>query len=177
MAPAVVSDFELPSREIPESAITPAPAAPSFNLFSLEKKTIAITGGGRGLGITLALAVVEAGGNAACLDILEAPAAEEWSYLTKVASSKGCGVSYHKCDVTNEKAMEEAIEDAPEEAEALDAPFWGAVACAGIQQQISAFDYPATEFNRILSVNVTGVFNTCKRSSYGAIGSKRLPHG
>ena len=162
MAPAVVSDIDLPSRPIPESSLTPAATAPSFNLFSLSKKTIAITGGGRGLGITLALAVVEAGGNVACLDILESPAAEEWSHLTKLAKSTGRSVSYHKCDVTDEKAVEDVIEAISEEAETLGAPFWGVVTCAGIQQQLSAFDYPAADFERILRVNVTGVFNTCK---------------
>ena len=162
MAPAVVSDVELPPNGVPESLETPAAVAPTFKLFSLEGKTIAITGGGRGLGITLAFAVVEAGGNVACLDILDSPLADEWAQLTKLAKASRRAVSYHRCDVTDETAVERVMEAIVQEAETLGAPFWGSIACAGIQQQIPALEYPAADFDRILRVNVTGVFNTCK---------------
>lgn len=172
MAPSVMSDIELPAQ-IPETAITPASNAPSFKLFSLEGKTVAITGGGRGLGITLALAVVEAGGNVACLDILEEPSPSEWAHLNKVAKAGGRGVSYRRCDVTDEAAVEQAVQSIESEAETTGAVFWGAIACAGIQQQISAFDYPAADFERILRVNVTGVFNTCKYTARALRDKKR----
>lgn len=162
MAPAIVSDIELPANGVPETAETPASTAPTFKLFSLEGKTIAITGGGRGLGITLALAVIEAGGNVACLDILETPSAVEWAHLTKLAKGMGRAVTYHRCDVTDESALDQVMKNIAAEADTLGAPFWGAVACAGIQQQIPAMEYPAADFDRILRVNVTGVFNTCK---------------
>lgn len=172
MAPSIVSDIELPAQ-IPETAITPASSAPSFKLFSLEGKTVAITGGGRGLGITLALAVVEAGGHVACLDILEEPSPSEWAHLNKVAKAGGRAVSYRRCDVTDEAAVEQAVQGIESEAEAAGAVFWGAIACAGIQQQISAFDYPAADFERILRVNVTGVFNTCKYTARALRDKKR----
>jgi hypothetical protein len=162
MAPAVVSDIDLPPHEVPETALTAASKAPTFKLFSLEGKTIAITGGSRGLGITLAIAVVEAGGSVACLDILETPSADEWAKLTKLAKSIGVTATYYRCDVTDEALMESVLESVAVDAETLGAPFWGAIACAGIQQQIPAIDYPAADFERILKVNVTGVFNTCK---------------
>lgn len=161
MAPAVVSDVELPAH-IPESHETQAANASTYKLFSLEGKTVAITGGGRGLGITLAIAVVEAGGNVACLDILDAPSPNEWAQLNQLARANRRFVSYHKCDVTSEESVEKTLADIAAEADKLNAPFWGAIACAGIQQQIPALDYPAADFDRILRVNVTGVFNTCK---------------
>ena len=162
MAPAALSDVELPPNGVPESLETPAAATPTNKSFSLEGKTIAITGGGRGLGITLALAVVEAGGNVACLDILDSPSADEWARLAKLAKASRLEVSYHRCDVTDEQAVEAVMEAVSREADALGTPFWGAIACAGIQQQIPALDYPAADFDRMLRVNVTGVFNTCK---------------
>lgn len=174
MAPAVVSDVELPAH-IPESHETQAASAPTFKLFSLEGKTIAITGGGRGLGITLAIAVVEAGGNVACLDILDEPSPNEWAQLNKLAKASRCSVSYHKCDVTSEEAVETTMKEIAREAETLNAPFWGAIACAGIQQQIPALDYPAADFDRILRVNVTGVFNTCKYTA--RLLKERKTHG
>jgi NAD(P)-dependent dehydrogenase (short-subunit alcohol dehydrogenase family) len=162
MVQAIVSDIELPTHEVPETAITPASRAPTSNLFSLKGKTIAITGGGRGLGITLAIAVVEAGGSVACLDILEAPSPGEWEELTKLTRASGVVATYHKCDVTEEASLERAIKAIAAKAQTLGAPFWGAIACAGIQQQLPALDYPAADFERIMKVNVTGVFNTCK---------------
>ncbi|TLD24932.1 hypothetical protein PspLS_05928 [Pyricularia sp. CBS 133598] len=137
----------------------------STSRFSLAGKTVAITGGGRGLGITLALAVVEAGGHVACLDILPEPAAAEWEALQKAASSAPGGplaCSYHRCDVTSEAEMEKVIDSIAEEAAGRGAELAGCVACAGIQQKTPALDYPAADFERILRVNVTGVFITAK---------------
>ena len=173
MAPAVVSDLEPSLTGVPESPETPAPVPPTFKQFSLEGKTIAITGGGRGLGITLALAVVEAGGNVACLDILESPSADEWAQLAKLAKASQRAISYHRCDVTDEGALETVIGAVAQEAERMGAPFWGAIACAGIQQQIPALEYPAADFDRILRVNVTGVFNTCKHTARMLQAKKR----
>lgn len=140
----------------------PPPPKTTPKLFSLQGKTVAITGAARGLGINLATAVVEAGGSVACLDVLPSPAAEEWSLLTKLALATKTSTSYRQCDVTDEAAVERAVAEIAAEARDGGAPFWGIVACAGIQQQLPAFDYPAADFERILRVNVTGVFNTCK---------------
>jgi NAD(P)-dependent dehydrogenase (short-subunit alcohol dehydrogenase family) len=161
MTPAIVSDIELPAS-VPESKETPASKASTYKLFSLDNKTVAITGGARGLGITLAIAVVEAGGSVACLDILEEPSPAEWAQLNKIATANKASVSYRKCDVTDENSVETSMKEVAAEADKAGAPFWGTIACAGIQQQIAALDYPAADFDRILRVNVTGVFNTCK---------------
>lgn len=164
MAPAaVVSDIALPAS-IPESNITPANASHT-DLFSLSKKTVAITGGGRGLGITLAAAVLEAGGHVACLDILEEPSPIEWAALQKSAKLSGLTVSYHRCDITNEEELSRIMDEIASEASRLQAPFYGAIACAGIQQKVPAVDYPAADFDRILRVNVTGTFLTAKHSA------------
>lgn len=160
---AVVSDTVLPSI-VPESEQTPANASHS-TIFSLSNKTIAITGGGRGLGITLAAAVLEAGGHAACLDILEKPSAVEWAALQKTAKLTGLHISYHQCDITNEEQLSRVLDEIAVEGMRLQAPFYGAIACAGIQQKIPAVDYPAADFERILRVNVLGTFLTAKHSA------------
>jgi sorbose reductase len=43
------------------------------DLFSLEGRVIVITGGARGIGLALAFAIAEVGGNIAILDALEQP--------------------------------------------------------------------------------------------------------
>ncbi|KAI8717295.1 hypothetical protein NCS52_00804800 [Fusarium sp. LHS14.1] len=150
MTPAIVSDIELPAQ-VPETKATPTSKASTPKLFSLEGKTVAITGGARGLGITLAIAVVEAGGSVACLDIRDEPSPAEWAQLNKIATANNSSTS-----------VESVMKAIAADADKAGAPFWGTIACAGIQQQMAAIDYPAADFDRILRVNVTGVFNTCK---------------
>ncbi|KAG6034257.1 hypothetical protein E4U40_004134 [Claviceps sp. LM458 group G5] len=132
------------------------------DLLSLAGKTVVITGAARGIGITLAMGIVEAGGSVACLDVLEAPVHTEWIKLQHLASLHGVAATYHHCDVTDEHAVEIVMDAVAANAETLGCPFWGTIACAGIQQTIAALEYPMVDFERILRVNVTGVFNTCK---------------
>jgi NAD(P)-dependent dehydrogenase (short-subunit alcohol dehydrogenase family) len=131
-------------------------------LFSLANRTVAITGGAQGLGITLALAVLEAGGHASCIDIQPAPSATEWSALQTLAHAKSLKISYHQCDITKEDELARVIDIIGAAAKAQNAPLRGAVACAGIQQTKPALEYPAEDFRRILDVNVTGCFLTAK---------------
>ena len=163
IAEPVVSDIALPSH-IPESSQTPS-AAPTNKLFSLANRTIAITGGGRGLGITLALAVVEAGGHAACIDILPAPSPLEWASLQKLANSSKTSVSYHQCNITDEGSISATLDRIAEIGSKASAPLYGTIACAGIQQKVPAVDYPVDGFRRIMDVNVTGTFLTIKHSA------------
>ena len=171
MASKPISDVEL-AKDIPESDITLASKTATPKLFSLAGKTVAITGGGRGLGITLAIAVVEAGGCVACLDILPSPSAPEWQQLTSLSQLNGLAASYRRCDVTDEKAVQKAMGEIAFEAEERGATFWGVIACAGVQQTGPALEYPMADFERIIKVNVTGVFNTCKYAAQILEGNK-----
>lgn len=159
----VVPDLALPA-DVPESRVTPANVSHTA-LFSLSKKTIAITGAGRGLGITLAAAVLEAGGNVACLDVLDEPAAEEWAAIEKTAKAAKLLLSYRRVDITDEDNLSKVLGEVAAEGAAAGAPFYGAIACAGIQQKTLAVEYPKTDFERMLSVNVTGTFLTAKHSA------------
>ncbi|KAI0466903.1 D-arabinitol 2-dehydrogenase [Xylaria cf. heliscus] len=134
-------------------------------LFSLSNKTIAITGGGRGLGITLASAVLGAGGHVACLDILAEPEVTEWATLREMAEGFGLGLSYHRVDVTDEEALSRIFDKIDLRSSHLGAPFYGSIACAGIQQSVPAINYAKVDFDRIQHVNVTGTFLTAKHTA------------
>jgi len=158
MAPGAVEAMaDSFSRHVPSTQI---PA-----LFSLRGKTVAITGGGRGLGLTLAFAVIEAGGHAALLDLLPEPSEPEYSALAKLAKSSCLTVSYRKCDVTSEAEVTTVLEAIEDEGSKVGAPLGGMVACAGIQQRVPALDYEASDFERILRVNVVGAFISVKRTA------------
>jgi NAD(P)-dependent dehydrogenase (short-subunit alcohol dehydrogenase family) len=168
MAPGIlsgslVSDTTLP-RNIPETQQTPSNRL-TDQLFSLKNTTTIVTGAGRGLGICLASAIIEAGGHVACLDILAEPAEAEWTNLEKIAKAAQLSVSYHRCDITNDEGLREVFASVSEEAQKRNAPLQGTVACAGIQQKLPALEYPAGDFERILGVNVTGAFLTAKNAA------------
>jgi NAD(P)-dependent dehydrogenase (short-subunit alcohol dehydrogenase family) len=151
----VVSDISLPA-EVPESYQTAA-NVPGDQLFSLKDQTILITGAGRGLGIELALGVVENGGHVAALDILETPS-DEWAHLQKTAKQRGVTVSYRKADITDEEDFKSAVAEISSRGRELKAPLQGAIACAGIQQKIPTLEYPVADFERMLRVNTVGMF-------------------
>ncbi|KAH6685885.1 D-arabinitol 2-dehydrogenase [Plectosphaerella plurivora] len=174
--PAATSDIELPAAPeypLPQSKDPLPTTAPFPSLFSLSSKTIAITGGGRGLGITFALAVLEAGGSAACLDILAEPSPVEWAHLTKIAAARNLSISYHRCDVTDEEATRTILDQVAADADARGAPFAGSIVCAGIQQKVPALEYPIADFERIQRVNVVGAFVTSKVTANILVERKR----
>ncbi|KAK5635816.1 hypothetical protein RRF57_011528 [Xylaria bambusicola] len=143
MSPAtIVNDLPLPTN-IPESHQTPANTSHNA-LFTLAGKVVVITGGGRGLGIALAGAVLEAGGHVVCLDILKEPAAEEWAALQKMAKQFNLEATYRK-----RRRAVEVMDEIDADATRVGAQFHGVVACAGIQQRIPAVDYPQADFERI----------------------------
>ncbi|RWA06378.1 hypothetical protein EKO27_g8716 [Xylaria grammica] len=160
---AIVNDLSLPA-EIPESQQTPANSSHNA-LFSLSNKLIVITGGGRGLGIALAAAVLDAGGHVVCLDVLKAPSAAEWAALEKTAKQLNRHLSYHECDIADEPMLEKIMGEIDRDAEKEGAQFYGVVACAGVQQRIPAVDYPQADFDRIQRINVTGTFLTAKHTA------------
>ena len=163
MAPGIVSDIELP-RDIPESQLSAA-NVPIEKAFGLKNRTIIITGAGRGLGITLAVAVLESGADAICLDILPEPSAEEWDVITRLQKSTGVRATYHRCDITNEEAVEKVVAECGEEARQRGKPVKGMISCAGIQQMVDAIDYPMDGFRRIMEVNVAGSFLISKHTA------------
>ncbi|KAI5366095.1 putative short-chain dehydrogenase/reductase SDR, NAD(P)-binding domain superfamily [Septoria linicola] len=165
MAPGAIADLAPPPvQPAPETKVSDA-NAPSPSLFSLAGQTIAITGGGRGVGITLAIAVIEAGGHVACLDVLPEPAEKEWGIIQSLAKKSGLTATYGKCDITNETDVQTTLDEIASRETSKTAPFSGIIACAGIQQKTLALDYPVEDFNRMLNVNVTGTFLTAKHAS------------
>lgn len=163
MSPSVVTDATL-SPDIIESRETSA-AARTGSLFSLDQRTIVVTGAGRGLGIVLAAVILEAGGDVVCLDILPVPSQVEWDRIIKIQKASGTHASYYQCDITNEDAVTAVLTEAAKEATKRGKPVRGLVSCAGIQHTTDAIDYPLDSFRRILEVNVTGSFLVAKNTA------------
>ena len=124
-----------------------------------------MTGAGRGLGITLASAVLDAGGDVVCLDVLPQPSEMDWAGITKIVEETGQNATYYQCDITREDHVQATLADAVSQAEKRRKPVRGLVSCAGIQQMVDAMDYPTDGFKRMLDVNVTGSFLVAKHTA------------
>jgi hypothetical protein len=85
MAPSAIVSDTTPPSQITEVNMENGNET-ICNIFSLSGQTVVVTGGGRGLGITLAIAAIEAGACVACLDILPEPSPEEWFQLQKLSN-------------------------------------------------------------------------------------------
>lgn len=171
MSPVTLDDLKVSDPPVAKHVDHAQKTVP--DLLSLRGKTIAITGGSRGLGMAIAYAVVESGAHVACIDILPSPSEPEWFGLLKLCKLSNLSATYHKCDVTNEGEVEQVIGDIEKLAEENGAPFSGMVTCAGIQQKVPALEYNPQDFERILRVNVAGSFLTAKWTARNFVEKKR----
>jgi NAD(P)-dependent dehydrogenase (short-subunit alcohol dehydrogenase family) len=128
--------------------------------FSLKDRVVIVSGGARGVGLTQAEALLEAGAVVHALDRLPQP--EKGSDFSRVseraASELGSRMSYHRVDVRDQKALGEIVGGIADKEGRID----GLIAAAGIQQETPALEYTAEDADKMLGVNVTGVFMTAQ---------------
>lgn len=159
MAPSVL-ETTIPDTTIagvPDSIQNPA-VARTDNLFTLDNRTVVITGGGRGLGIVLAAAVTEQNGDVVCLDLHEAPSMEEWATVQKLAFVRGVHAFYRKCDITDEATTRQVLQEIATEALQRNRPLRGLITCAGIQQMVPALEYPVEGYRKMLEVKYVQLY-------------------
>ncbi|KAJ5675507.1 Short-chain dehydrogenase/reductase SDR [Penicillium macrosclerotiorum] len=125
--------------------------------FSLAGKVVLVSGAGRGLGLTQAEALLEAGAKVYALDRLEEPATE-FAEIQQRAKELGTELQYRRIDVRDTELLNSVIEAIANTEGRMD----GLVAAAGIQQETPALEYSAKDSNTMFEVNVTGVFMTAQ---------------
>lgn len=111
----------------------------------LQSKVAVVTGGAQGIGLATAKALATQGYRVAILDLKGAVGA---------AADLGDDVLGIDCDVTNEPAVDAAFAQIANQFGRVDA----LVTAAGIVAVAPAMNFAASEFDRVLSVNVTGSF-------------------
>ncbi|PKY03901.1 short-chain dehydrogenase [Aspergillus campestris IBT 28561] len=126
--------------------------------FSLQGRTIILTGGARGIGLQLLQAIIAAGADVACLDLLPGPPTEALEQLKSQCGADSSVISFHQCDVTDEIAVQSAVRQIQQQAVAQRRPIRGLVNCAGTQIAGEALSLPGGDFRRVVDVNLTGSF-------------------
>ena len=125
----------------------------------LKNKTIVVTGGGQGLGLTMALTFAKCGANIALIDLNEDALK---SSVTKIEQA-GVKAKYYLANVSNEAQVESTFKQIATDFNGID----GLINNAGILRDgmfVKAKDGVVTkkmsleQFQSVIDVNLTGVF-------------------
>ncbi|UCD10188.1 MAG: SDR family oxidoreductase [Dehalococcoidales bacterium] len=127
---------------------------PLSKLISLDGKTAVITGGARGIGLAITRRLAEAG---AVVVIVDTDTAEAENAVSQL-KSQDVDARYVKCDVTVEAEVKKMINYLTEKAGRIDI----LVNNAGIYPRKSLEEMTGEDFQRVISVNLTGTF-LCSR--------------
>ncbi|KAF2205857.1 putative short chain dehydrogenase [Delitschia confertaspora ATCC 74209] len=126
--------------------------------FSLKDKVVLVSGGARGLGLTQAEALLEAGAIVYALDVLQEPSPGFHNIASRAEKELGTSLHYRQVDVRDVPNLNKTVSEIADKHGRLD----GLIAAAGIQQETPALEYSAEDANRMFAVNITGVFMTAQ---------------
>lgn len=124
--------------------------------FKLVDRVVLVSGAARGLGLTQAEALLEAGATVYALDRLPEPSPDFARIQKHAAEELGTTLHYRQIDVRDSEALNKTIVEIGDAEGRMD----GLVAAAGIQQETPALEYTQEDANHMFSINITGVFMT-----------------
>lgn len=124
---------------------------------NLSGRLALVTGAGQGIGAACAQALAETGATVICTDI-------DLARAESTAHSFGGAASARQLDVTNSSQLNELASQLP--------PLDILVCNAGIVSNVAAEDMTDEEWDRVINVNLSGVFKTCR-----AFGRRMLENG
>ncbi|HYZ72589.1 MAG TPA: SDR family NAD(P)-dependent oxidoreductase, partial [Chthoniobacterales bacterium] len=122
-----------------------------MNLFSLEEKVAIVTGAGSGIGQRIAVGLAEAGATVACFDLETSGGLVSTVERIEAAGRKAIAL---RGDVSRLEDLTKAIESVEKNLGALSL----AVNCAGIANAAPAEEMPLSQWQKMLDINLTGVF-------------------
>jgi NAD(P)-dependent dehydrogenase (short-subunit alcohol dehydrogenase family) len=135
-------------------------------LFRLDDQVALVTGAGSGIGQRLAVGLAEAGAAVALFDLPGSAGAAET--LRRVETTGGRGL-WTPGDVTS--AADLAVAVAAVEAQL--GPLSIALNCAGIANAAAAETMPQAQWQRMLDINLTGIFLSCQAEAAVMLPRKR----
>ncbi|KAL4951920.1 FAD binding domain-containing protein [Aspergillus filifer] len=126
-------------------------------MFSLKGRTALVTGGGRGCGLAFARGLASAGADVAVFDVIERSAD-----FDAIAGDYGVRTAYYTVDVSSPSSLKTGFEKFQSDfANKLDI----CVPCAGINRHFNFLDFPFEEHEKLLSVNVLGLYFTAQQAA------------
>ncbi|KAF8448042.1 hypothetical protein L210DRAFT_3610193 [Boletus edulis BED1] len=145
------------AKEDPNSVVRPK----IFDEFALTDRVGLVSGGNRGLGLEMAIALAEAGARVVyCFDLPKEPS-EEFKTSREYVSKLGNGsrLEYFCADVRNQELLWKKAEEIGDKEQRFDF----CIAAAGIlKPHMECLEYPGQEFRDVMEVNTTGVLFTAQ---------------
>ncbi len=132
------------------------------DLLDLTGKTALVTGGAMGIGEAIARRLAEAGASVLVCDA-DLEAAQQ---TCKVLREHGLTVRAVRCDVSQEQDVDHAVDQAMAWTGRLDV----LVNDAGIYPARPVLEMTATDFDRVLEVNLRGTFLMCRAAARVMVG-------
>ena len=126
-----------------------------MDLFSLAGRIALVTGAGSGIGQRIAIGLAEAGASVACFDLPSSAGLK--GTLEQIQGLKGRAISVTG-DVTQAGDLVKAVDVIEQDL----GPLSLAVNCAGIANAAAAEEMPLAQWQRMLDVNLTGIFLSCQ---------------
>ncbi|EXJ55385.1 hypothetical protein A1O7_08312 [Cladophialophora yegresii CBS 114405] len=133
------------------------------DLFSLDHRTIIVTGASGGMGLTVVKAILQFSADVIAVDCHEAAssAQEGMHYsrplrhqdLQRIAHETNTHLTYHHCDISNLESTSSVFGDAVSRARY---PLRGLVHCAAIGWTEPSINFPIEEAQQIVEVNLIG---------------------
>jgi NAD(P)-dependent dehydrogenase (short-subunit alcohol dehydrogenase family) len=127
-----------------------------FREFDLNGRVYAITGGGRGLGLAMAEALLEAGAKVHCLDRLETPHPDFQAAKEHSENNYGGSLHYHRIDIRNAREVNQLFNEIAAQDSRLD----GMIAAAGVNHLQSALEHSPEKLHEVMDINYNGVFHS-----------------
>ncbi|GAQ39496.1 hypothetical protein AtubIFM56815_007832 [Aspergillus tubingensis] len=159
--------FEYPDDEnMPRSPIVQGRGGMHFKRtlaqFSLENRVTLVTGGARGLGLTMSQAIVASGSDVAIVDLNREEAQDQAAKLVEQFQKENPGlesdqlptVTAHYADVSNPESVNNAIAEVIEKHGKID----HLVTSAGFTENFDAISYPYDRMQKLWGVNVDGTY-------------------
>ena len=130
---------------------------PTGSPLRLDGEVVVVTGGARGIGRAICETFVRQGATAVIADIDEAQAAKT------VAEIKAAGgtAEARTLDVTDEAQIEAVMEGIASDHGRIDVM----VANAGVTARLPATELPLSDWNRVIGINLTGVFLSARAAA------------
>ncbi|HEU5103484.1 MAG TPA: SDR family oxidoreductase [Roseiflexaceae bacterium] len=138
----------------------------SMEWFRLDGQNAFVTGAGSGIGQGIAIGLAQAGANVACFDL-----PTSGGLLRTVSQIQGLGRSAVSLtgDVTRATDLQIALATSIAELGSVDV----AVNCAGIANATPAEAMPLEQWQRMIDINLTGVFLSCQAEAQVMLPRRR----
>ncbi|EGS22674.1 2-deoxy-D-gluconate 3-dehydrogenase-like protein [Thermochaetoides thermophila DSM 1495] len=124
-----------------------------MSLFSLEGQTALVTGGTRGIGKAVAIALAEAGA-----DVLLVQRDESSTETRDAIRALGRKAEIYTADLSNPRDVSKIVPRVLADGHEIRI----LINCAGIQRRHPCEQFPESDFNEVIQVNLNSVFTLCR---------------